>query len=399
MGGDIRIVKSEYGVGSHFKIILNQVIRSEEFISSKTVNLLQNFEYARGNSTGTIRAVDFVAIPDASVLVVDDVQINLDVIEGILEPYAMTVDKLLSGVEALKLMETGCEKYDILFIDHMMPVMDGIECVSKIRAIGSEYARTVPIIAFTANAVVGMEEEFLTAGFSGFISKPINTVKLDEIIHEFIDESKFPKPVSSESMIIRVISENKDKIDGVNFEEGLKKFNGNFDIYIRIFNSFINNIPEKLSQITSPDEDNIKNYAIVVHGIKGSCYGISANFAGDKAFELEKLAKENNLDEIKRLNSEFIKTIETLIDNLKEFVDSEKSVKEKATSPDTKILQTILTAAKHFNSEEMQKAITELNKFDYEIGGDIIKALKRNIDAFNYDATIEVIEGYLETNK
>lgn len=398
MDGDIN-VESEYGKGSIFTVSINQLLVDNSFISDETISKLEKLDFTKQN-TGIIQPINFVSLPDINVLVVDDVQVNLDVAVGIMHPYGMKVDTLLSGEETFALIKSGCEKYDILFIDHMMPGMDGIECVKKIRQIGSEYTKTVPIIALTANAVVGMEQEFLDAGFSGFISKPISTVKLDKIIHKFIakdfDRQKYLNVDTVETEKITELP----KIDGLDLDEGVRKFSGNLEVYLRVLNSFISNIPQKLVEISHPEDMNLIDYTITVHGIKGSCYGINANVLGDKSAELEKLAKENNLDEIQKLNPQFLQSVEKLIADLKIFIESENSAKpekEKKSRPDTDILLKLLTAAQNYDNDDMRNAIAELEKFDYEDGNDFVSQIKKNIDGFDYDAVIELIEKYLET--
>ena len=395
MGGDI-FVESEYGKGSHFKINIKQIVIGNDFISKETIEKLQNFDFAR-NNTDIINKLHFVSLPHVNALIVDDVRVNLDVAVGIMSPYEMKIDTLLSGEEALKLIGNGCEKYDILFIDHMMPGMDGIECVSRIRQINSQYAKNVPIIALTANAVVGMEETFLKAGFSGFISKPINTIKLDEIIHKFICTNN---PLVKNKLLPKTQQHKKfPEIDGIDLEGGVKKFNGDSNIYLRVLNSFVKNTPSKLLEIDNPTALNLSDYALVVHGIKGSCYGINANFSGDKAAILEKLANENNIAEIQKLNPQFLKTVEKLIDDLKKFITQENSakpIKTKAAKPDTELLRAILSASQNYDSEEMHKIVGELDKFDYENGNDLISQIKRGTSEFDYETVIKTVKNYLE---
>lgn len=137
---------------------------------------------------------DFIA-PDAKVLVVDDIKTNLKVTEGILKSYGMHIDLCDNGLSAIKAAQYAfkCgddEKYDLIFMDHKMPGIDGIEATKQIRALDEEYFKDVPVIALTANAVVGMEEIFLENGFNGFLSKPISTVKLNTILEKYIPDEK-----------------------------------------------------------------------------------------------------------------------------------------------------------------------------------------------------------------
>jgi signal transduction histidine kinase/CheY-like chemotaxis protein len=144
-----------------------------------------NFSY----STHAEFIVRFTA-PEAIVLVVDDVVTNLKVANGLLLPYKMRVDLCKSGVTAIEAMKVN--RYDIIFMDHKMPGMDGIETTLKIRSMGNEdpYYKEVPVIALTANAVIGTKEMFIENGFNDFLSKPIDTVKLNAVLEKWIPKAK-----------------------------------------------------------------------------------------------------------------------------------------------------------------------------------------------------------------
>jgi CheY-like chemotaxis protein len=132
---------------------------------------------------GGKRNIAFTA-PGARVLAVDDSRVNLTVIRNLLLPYKMRIDICLSGEKAVDLVKQN--PYDLVFMDHMMPGMDGVEAVKEIRKRESE--TTVPIIALTANAISGMKEMFLENGFSDYLSKPIDMVKLDNLVTAWIKE-------------------------------------------------------------------------------------------------------------------------------------------------------------------------------------------------------------------
>jgi len=152
------------------------------FLNGVTDKLINNFD--------SIDKMTFMA-PDVKVLIVDDLRTNLIVTEGLLLPYEMQVDLCKSGAEAL--VAVNSKQYDLVLMDHFMPVMDGIEATTRIRALGSNgdmYYKKLPIIAMTANTVTGMREMFLDNDFSDFISKPIDTITLDGILEKWIPESK-----------------------------------------------------------------------------------------------------------------------------------------------------------------------------------------------------------------
>jgi CheY-like chemotaxis protein len=138
-----------------------------------------------------------IRLPYARVLVVDDVVINLDVAKGMMKPYGMQIDCVTSGLQAIDAIRAERVLYDAVFMDHMMPDMDGIEATRIIREeIGSGYAKNLPIIALTANAIVGNEEMFLSKGFQAFIPKPIEFARLDAIIRRWVRGKDVEKPLA-----------------------------------------------------------------------------------------------------------------------------------------------------------------------------------------------------------
>jgi CheY-like chemotaxis protein len=122
----------------------------------------------------------------ARVLVVDDFPTNLDVAAGMLRKYKMQVDCVTSGQESVDLIAAGEPVYDAVFMDHMMPGMDGVEATAAIRALGTKYAKNISIIALTANVVAGNERMFLDNGFNAFLPKPFNVMLLDSIVQRWV---------------------------------------------------------------------------------------------------------------------------------------------------------------------------------------------------------------------
>jgi len=184
MNGDIK-VESEYGKGSVFSVYIRQGYVDETVIGHEVVENLCNFRYSekKEESRGKLVRAD---LSGYKALVVDDVKNNLAVAKGLLRKYNLHVDCVTSGKETINLIKKGEPIYSIIFMDHMMPEMDGIEAADKIREIDTEYAKSIPIIALTANAVAGAEKVFYEHGFQAFLSKPINMIKLDSILMEWI---------------------------------------------------------------------------------------------------------------------------------------------------------------------------------------------------------------------
>ena len=178
--------ESAFGKGSVFKVRIKQKSVNEKIINPQTLESLKKFilnEAAQSENTETER----LQLTGKRVLVVDDIELNLDVAESLLEPYGMKIDGVSSGAEALELVRKGEPKYDMIFMDHMMPEMDGMETVAKIRSsIETDYAKTVPIIAVTATGYSASDEVFLGNGFQDRIAKPLGEARVDEVVRRWL---------------------------------------------------------------------------------------------------------------------------------------------------------------------------------------------------------------------
>jgi signal transduction histidine kinase/ActR/RegA family two-component response regulator len=183
-------VESEYGKGTAFIAVIRQGFVTEQTIGDEIAENLRNFSY----SDKKIQVAEKLVRSDLSyarVLVVDDFPMNLDVASGMLRKYKMQVDCVVSGQESIDLINANRPVYDAVFMDHMMPGMDGIEAAKIIRSLGTKYAQDIPIIALTANAVAGSEQMFIENGFNAFLPKPFNAGILDKIVQRWIrDKSK-----------------------------------------------------------------------------------------------------------------------------------------------------------------------------------------------------------------
>ena len=188
MGGCIS-VESQYGAGSVFTVEIIQGLEDPTPIGEETAENLRNFHYAIDRKDGFF--IQF-QMPDAKVLVVDDLPMNLIVARGLLAPYGMEVDTAESGKEAvekvrLKNISSPGGKYDLIFMDHLMPGMDGIEALKMIRKL--EQMEDVPVIALTANALRGMKEFYLEQGFQDYLSKPISPQLLNDVMTRWIPQN------------------------------------------------------------------------------------------------------------------------------------------------------------------------------------------------------------------
>jgi len=186
-------------------------------------------------------------------------------------------------------------------MDHMMPKMDGIEAAGEIRTLGTEYAKNIPIIALTANAIQGTDKMFYEHGFQAFISKPIDVVEMDTVIRKWIyDKTKehasipgasvFKTPVIIHDSSASAAVEDKElviEIPGVDTKKGLSLYAGETDIYLPLLRSYVANTPTVLEKLKTVLADNLTSYVITVHGLKGTSAGIGAETIREAALELE----------------------------------------------------------------------------------------------------------------
>jgi HPt (histidine-containing phosphotransfer) domain-containing protein len=256
----------------------------------------------------------------------------------------------------------------------MMPGMDGIETAGKIRKLGTGNAETVPIIALTANAIAGSEEMFLSKGFAGFLSKPIDLIKLDAAIRRWVRD---------ESMEFH--------IKGVDVNAGIERFGGDGDAYKQVLRSFAANTRELLGTIGEISREDLGGYAITVHGIKGSCRSICAETAGEMAMVLETAAKEDDFTTVTEKNPAFIQTVKKLLDDIDAVLETaaRKNEQPAKPAPDQDLLDKILEGCKVFDMETVENSIKELERYSYESDGEIVPWLWENARQFNLNGIIE----------
>jgi len=263
------------------------------------------------NSSGTTR----FTCPRARLLVVDDIATNLKVAEGLFAPYGATVDTCLTGAESIELVKH--RDYDIVFMDHMMPDMDGIEATAAIREWEAKQgkAKGVPIIALTANAVSGMREMFLEKEFNDFIAKPIDVTKLDDMLDRWIPKEK--KMLGNGE---RSSNTNNDPysllptphsllydIPGLDVKTGIAMMSGSEAKYIKVLSTFCNDARERLGFLQKvPQEKELKAFIIQVHALKSAAASVGAEHISAYAARLEEAGRAGNMPFIEESLSEFV---------------------------------------------------------------------------------------------
>ncbi|MDR1174717.1 MAG: response regulator [Treponema sp.] len=418
MGGSI-MVESEYGKGSVFTVRLRQQFVNDVAIGDDVARNLMTLHYTDSKCIKNNKLIR-IQIPYARVLVVDDITMNLDVAKGLMKPYGMTVDCVNSGREAIELIRSEEPHYDAIFMDHMMPVMDGIEAVRIIREeIGTDYAQNIPIIALTANAIVGNEEMFLAHGFQAFLSKPIDIMAMDVVIRHWVrnKDLEHAKKQSEDKMEISLYSDVRPNlpdhregdpgygldrrqtdrrtipetaIPGIDSEKGLKHFGEDRGIFWDVVKSFAKNTPPLVDKIrTLPAEfpaAELNDYAIIAHGIKSSSRSIGAEVLGLQAERLEHAAKAGDPDFIRKNHAVFIQAVDRLLDGINAEIrrTDEENQKPVKTEPEKKTLEDLLHACRDFDIDGVDRAMEELESCEYETGMDLVAWLREKADGMDF---------------
>jgi len=251
-------------------------------------------------------------------LVVDDFLPNLNAAAGMLRKYKMQADCASSGQEAVDRIKGMEPYYNIIFMDHLMPDMDGIETTRRIRSLGTEYAKNIYIVALTANNAEGSEQMFLDNGFMAVIPKPISVSKLDTFLKDWIyDKDK----INGDS----IDSDKREKdmkidIPGVDEERIIELYAGDMDIYLPVLRSYVSVIPNSLEKMKHISAQNLSEYVVQVHGIKSSSDSIGAEEARKMAYDLEQLAKAGDLAGVLEKNGALLQYIEGLLVNIQKWL-------------------------------------------------------------------------------
>jgi signal transduction histidine kinase/CheY-like chemotaxis protein len=351
------------------------------------------------HQTGTVsksQGLHFIA-PDARILVVDDIQTNLVVTSGLLAIYKSHVDTCTSGAAAISMVQN--KHYDIVFMDHMMPEMDGIEATKNIRALEGAYYKNLPIIALTANAIIGMKEMFLSNGFNDYLSKPIETSKLDDTLAAWIPGDKQVMNAEQQEPIKgQPIIPDDFLVEGVDLRAGKTRYTEK--AFLEVLRSYYLHTPgllEKIKNIKFRDlaEETIKDYTITVHGLKGASFGICADAVAKQAEALEGAGRSRDIQFIETNNNRFIEDVEKILGRLKDLftlLANLAGAKSRCQQPDPDLLKKLTEAAGHYNVKIMDEILEKLESYEYEQGGELVKWLREQVDNLEYEAICKKLE-------
>ena len=295
-------IKSEYGVGSEFYFEL-----PVEVVDASPIG-----EYDAGSRVPAKNSESSIGMsaPRARVILTDDNEMNRKVAANLLKLFGITPDMCGSGVETIAEMKK--REYDILFLDHMMPEMDGIETLKYLKEM--ELVRNTRIIALTANAVVGAKEQYIEAGFDDYLSKPISVPELEKMLRKYLSKDIIEAPIEEDDIDVSGLKgiERLEKL-GIDVEEGLKFCGGDEDFYLEIIGDYVKEAPDKIEKLTELlKEGNLKDYRVMIHSVKSASKTIGAMKMFEDARELEFAAGDEKADYVQEHHDEVMEEYKAL---------------------------------------------------------------------------------------
>ena len=300
MSGELKVT-SEYGKGSDFTILIPQKVEQYEPIGDFRARAETYMQQQQ------VYKESFIA-PDAEILVVDDSEMNLFVVENLLKKTQIQVTRSMSGKDCLeKIVENH---YDVIFLDHMMPEMDGIETLERAKGLTDSQCKDTPIIALTANAISGVREMFIGKGFTDYLSKPVDSKELEKMLQKYLppekvlpaDEverlkgEKVESEVESNNYALRITNYALN----IDVDLGMQYCGGMEEMYKEFIKMFCDRKEETQKKLQDAfDAENWKDYTTFIHALKSGSLSVGGKILSEQAKELEMAGHENRIDYIK----------------------------------------------------------------------------------------------------
>ena len=420
MDGDMK-VESEYGKGSTFTVTVPQKVLSSEPTG--------DFESLMGRQRSKeVQKRESFEAPDAKVLVVDDNEMNLVVFEALLKRTKMKIVKADSGKNCLELVKK--ESFHIIFMDHMMPEMDGIETLHEIRKLTDFPNEKTPVIALTANALSGARDFYLKEGFVDFLTKPIDADLLEQMIvaylpeelvkdagqdmteHAPLENAAVEQPDTQETVLQD--DPKRDKLTcleekGFHTEAGLQYCRGNFDFYEQMLVMFAKEAEGKITNIdASYQEGDIKNYEILVHALKSSSKLLGAVILSDMAKDAEAAAKNQDISYIRENHAELIvkyrETVQCIIGALG---PAEAASPEEDSAAGTEVskdellerLSELKESLDTFEADKAENILAEMSGFVFQGKSvrELLRDVRKDVEDFELGAAAEKVGVLIDT--
>ncbi|MCQ2524464.1 MAG: ATP-binding protein [Lachnospiraceae bacterium] len=304
MGGSISF-ESKYGLGSTFSVSIPQMVVDATFAGNLS-DKLELIEISKEKYCESFKA------PKARILAVDDVKINNDVIISLLKQTEIKIDCAYSGRECLNCLRNNT--YDLILMDHMMPEMDGIETLKRIRNLTDSPNKDIPVIILTANALIGAKEEYLRIGFNDYLSKPVESSQLEQMLAKYL-----PSRLVQSTVVVKELT-LEEKLPFLNVKYGVHCCAGDESLYIKALTEYV----DKENRVEALDNSffnkNWKEYLMLVHSIKNLSLLVGDKDLSEEAKGLEYAIKDDRTYIVEKNHEIFFEHYKTLIENIKEAI-------------------------------------------------------------------------------
>lgn len=334
----------------------------------------------------TDHVMNFIA-PQAQILIVDDNEMNLKVATGLLQPLQMQIDTANSGKKAIEMVQA--KRYDIVFMDHMMPIMDGVETTQTIRKLDDAYLQEMPIIALTANAVIGAREIFKEAGMNDFVAKPIEIKDICAKIRRWLPDGLIQKLSAPAATQQEIPTEELPVIEGIDVQEGIKN-SGSLELFINLLGDFYKLIDLKATKIEKCLADGmIRDYTIEVHALKNTARMIGALELSELFYKMEQCGNAGDVETISRENPAIMELYRSYKPILEPYGKAnEQDKKEVPKAEIVAALDKLNTAMDTFDLDGADAALAELEQYRMP---EALGTYMENLRAYVADVAMEEV--------
>ena len=396
--GSCLMVESVWGEGSVFSFVLKQKVVKWEPIGSYEVAY-------RALRSGRRRYHVRFKSPESLILAVDDNATNLLVFKNLLKQTKVVIETAENGDEGMRMIRE--KKYDMIFLDHMMPGKDGIEILHETRREEENPNRETPVVCLTANAIAGMREEYISEGFDGYLAKPVDPARLEETLLSFLPEEK----------IVRVSeNENTGEMGATGKEreayEALKVLNdfpaidpvaglansGSAKAYRSLLLLFYEEIDKNIRELTHFLENGeLKDYRICIHSLKSSARVIGATMLGEEAQLLEDAAKNENADIINAHQENFLKAYAQFKEPLSKLFVEETDPQDKPLADAerlARVCEELRLAAEEMDCDWLDSVLKELDRFRIpKEGEEFFLKIRSAVARYDYEGVLSILSG------
>ena len=387
--------ESIYGAGTTIRFSIKQSVFDYSYVN---YNERKRKEMARRNANSHLW------LPDVRILIVDDSEITLQVEKTIFDTYGLACDVATSGFDALD--NVMVNNYDMVFIDTVMPVMDGLDTVREIRNLDGEEFKKLPLVALSANTVDTSREEILTSGFNDVIVKPIELDQAEAMLRTYISADKIKEKDNELSQTEDDINYIEDAVllgRFVAVEDAVRAMGGNFQTFNMFLRSYRDEYREEVQMLRKYIDDDVRRYKNIIHDIKSSSANISAYGIERKAANLEaainignqQYAKDNTRDFVAIMN-DFFKQIDKYMARIEHTEETaEKEFKEGINKGKLKELRAFLRAG---DREPVEGIMRDIDRYQYgDIDTEFLTALREYLNMGDYQTSSEMIDQYLNS--